>query len=216
MASGGPAPPNLLCPGFVTCWKLKGELEAPVSPWTRQFPRLYFPSRYLKSPVGWLKVWQCHLHRRKLFSRDLLRRELQLSLLCVWYVSIYFWLFYSSCRNCTKEIINHHPSSRDNWKSVYTSSLISGLLPTGAFCGPEKNSDMHKNVPYTTPLKDASQSSFVYAGKNKARYFLNSGLLLLEMDKIYGFVTMVYWYNCHNSGHYPSSCLLFKTQRFGE
>jgi hypothetical protein len=36
-----------------------------------------------------------------------------------------------------------------------------------------KNSCMHMNVPYTTPLKDASQSSFVYAGKIKVRYFLN-------------------------------------------
>jgi hypothetical protein len=31
------------------------------------------------------------------------------------------------------------------------------------------------NVLYTPPLKDASQSSFVYAGKIKVRYFLNSG-----------------------------------------
>jgi hypothetical protein len=31
---------------------------------------------------------------------------------------------------------------------------------------------------------------------------------------IYTLVTMAYRYNCHNSGHYPSSCLLFKT-RYG-
>jgi hypothetical protein len=35
------------------------------------------------------------------------------------------------------------------------------------------------------------------------------------MDKIYRFVTMVYRYNCHSSGHSPLSCLLFKTQSFG-
>jgi hypothetical protein len=29
---------------------------------------------------------------------------------------------------------------------------------------------------------------------------------------IYRFVTMVHYYNYHNSGHYPSSSLLFKTQ----
>jgi hypothetical protein len=33
---------------------------------------------------------------------------------------------------------------------------------------------MHMDVPYTTPLKDTSQSSFVYAGKIKVRSFLNS------------------------------------------
>jgi hypothetical protein len=34
-------------------------------------------------------------------------------------------------------------------------------------------------------------------------------------NKVYRFVTMVY-YNYHNSGHYPSSCLSFKTWRFGD
>jgi hypothetical protein len=33
---------------------------------------------------------------------------------------------------------------------------------------------------------------------------------------IYRFVTMVYEYNCHNSGYYLSPCRLFKTQRFGD
>jgi hypothetical protein len=41
-----------------------------------------------------------------------------------------------------------------------------------------KNSGMLMSIPYTTPLKDASQSSFVYAGKIKL-YFLNSGLFFL-------------------------------------
>jgi hypothetical protein len=30
------------------------------------------------------------------------------------------------------------------------------------------------NVPYTTPLKGALQSSFVYAGKSKVRYYILS------------------------------------------
>jgi hypothetical protein len=34
----------------------------------------------------------------------------------------------------------------------------------------------------------------------------------LCVSKIYRFVTIVYEYNYHTSGHYPSSCLLFKTQ----
>jgi hypothetical protein len=38
----------------------------------------------------------------------------------------------------------------------------------------------------------------------------------LEQNKIYGFVTMVCQNNKQNSGQYPSSCLLFKTQRFGD
>jgi hypothetical protein len=47
-----------------------------------------------------------------------------------------------------------------------------------------KNSGMHMNVPYTTPLQDASQSSFVYAGKIKVRYFLKSGLYAeMEISK---------------------------------
>jgi hypothetical protein len=33
-----------------------------------------------------------------------------------------------------------------------------------------------------------------------------------HVNAIYRFVTMVYYYNYHNSGHYSSSCLLFKTQ----
>jgi hypothetical protein len=31
-----------------------------------------------------------------------------------------------------------------------------------------------------------------------------------QVNAVYRFVTMVYYYNYHNSGHYPSSCLLFK------
>jgi hypothetical protein len=33
-----------------------------------------------------------------------------------------------------------------------------------------------------------------------------------QVIAIYRFVTMVYYYNYHNSGLYPSSCLLFKIQ----
>jgi hypothetical protein len=39
-----------------------------------------------------------------------------------------------------------------------------------------------------------------------------SPLRAQQVKAIYRFVTMVYYYNYHNSGHYPSSCLLFKTQ----
>jgi hypothetical protein len=38
-----------------------------------------------------------------------------------------------------------------------------------------------------------------------------SPLRAQQVNAIYRFVTMVYYYNYHNSGHYPSSCLLFKT-----
>jgi hypothetical protein len=36
------------------------------------------------------------------------------------------------------------------------------------------------------------------------------------LNKIYRFVTIVCSYNYHYSGHYPSSCLVFKTRRFGD
>jgi hypothetical protein len=39
-----------------------------------------------------------------------------------------------------------------------------------------------------------------------------SPLRAQQVNAIYRFVTMVYQYNYHNSGHYPSSCLLFKTK----
>jgi hypothetical protein len=39
-----------------------------------------------------------------------------------------------------------------------------------------------------------------------------SPLRAQQDNAIYRFVTMVYYYNYHNSGHYPSSCLLFKTK----
>jgi hypothetical protein len=37
-------------------------------------------------------------------------------------------------------------------------------------------------------------------------------LRLLFVNEVYRFVTTVYCYNCHNSGHYLLSCVLFKTQ----
>jgi hypothetical protein len=46
------------------------------------------------------------------------------------------------------------------------------------------------NVPYTTPLKDASQSSFVYAGKIKVRYFLNSGLYIHERSNSFNTIAI--------------------------
>jgi hypothetical protein len=39
-----------------------------------------------------------------------------------------------------------------------------------------------------------------------------SPLRAQQVNAIYRFVTMVYLYNYHNSGHYPSSYLLFKTE----
>jgi hypothetical protein len=33
-----------------------------------------------------------------------------------------------------------------------------------------------------------------------------------QVNAIYRFVTTVYEHNCHNSGHYPPCCLLFKTK----
>jgi hypothetical protein len=37
--------------------------------------------------------------------------------------------------------------------------------------------------------------------------------IFLKIILFLRFVTMVYQYNCCNSGHYPSSCHLFKTRR---
>jgi hypothetical protein len=44
------------------------------------------------------------------------------------------------------------------------------------------------------------------------RKHITSPLRAQQVNAIYRLVTMVYEYNYHNSGHYPSSCLLFKTQ----
>jgi hypothetical protein len=44
------------------------------------------------------------------------------------------------------------------------------------------------------------------------RKHITSPLRAQQANVIYRFVTMVYSYNYHNSGQYPSSCLLFKTQ----
>jgi hypothetical protein len=44
------------------------------------------------------------------------------------------------------------------------------------------------------------------------RKHITSQLRARQVNDIYRFVSMVYQYNYHNSGHYPSSCLLFKTQ----
>jgi hypothetical protein len=41
---------------------------------------------------------------------------------------------------------------------------------------------------------------------------ITSPLLAQQVSAIYRFVAIVYYYNYHNSGHYPPSCLLFKTQ----
>jgi hypothetical protein len=39
-----------------------------------------------------------------------------------------------------------------------------------------------------------------------------SPLRAQQVNAIYRFVTMAYYYNYHNSGHYPSSCLLLKNE----
>jgi hypothetical protein len=38
--------------------------------------------------------------------------------------------------------------------------------------------------------------------------YITPPLRAQQFIDIYRFVTMVYYYNYHNSGHYPSSCLL--------
>jgi hypothetical protein len=48
------------------------------------------------------------------------------------------------------------------------------------------------------------------------RNHVTSPLRAQQVNAIYRFVTMVYLYNYHSSGHYPSSCLLLKTRRFGD
>jgi hypothetical protein len=59
---------------------------------------------------------------------------------------------------------------------IHIEQIYSNLLQSSPHGNAHNYSGMHMNVPYTTPLKDASQSSFVYVGKIKVRYFLNSGL----------------------------------------
>jgi hypothetical protein len=44
------------------------------------------------------------------------------------------------------------------------------------------------------------------------RKHIISPLRAQQVYAIYKFVMMVYYFNYHNSVHYPSSCLLFKTQ----
>jgi hypothetical protein len=44
------------------------------------------------------------------------------------------------------------------------------------------------------------------------RKHVTSPLRAQQVNAIYRFVTMEYYYNYHNSEHYPSSCLVFKTQ----
>jgi hypothetical protein len=44
------------------------------------------------------------------------------------------------------------------------------------------------------------------------RKHITSPLRAQQVNAIYRFVTMLYYYNYNNSGHYPSSCLLFKTE----
>jgi hypothetical protein len=45
---------------------------------------------------------------------------------------------------------------------------------------------------------------------------ITSPLRAQQANAIYRFVTMIYQYNYYNSGHYQSSCLLFKTQSLGD
>jgi hypothetical protein len=42
------------------------------------------------------------------------------------------------------------------------------------------------------------------------RKHITSQLRAQQVNAIYRFVTMDYQHNYHNSGHYPSSCILFK------
>jgi hypothetical protein len=42
------------------------------------------------------------------------------------------------------------------------------------------------------------------------RKHVTSPLRAQQVNAVCRFVTVVYWYNCHNSGHYLSSCLLFE------
>jgi hypothetical protein len=48
------------------------------------------------------------------------------------------------------------------------------------------------------------------------RKHITSPLWAQQVNAIYRFVITVYYYNIHDPGHYPSPCLLFKTQRFGD
>jgi hypothetical protein len=48
------------------------------------------------------------------------------------------------------------------------------------------------------------------------RKHITSPLRDQQVNAIYKFVTMVYYYNYHNSGYYPLSFHLFKTRRFGD
>jgi hypothetical protein len=45
----------------------------------------------------------------------------------------------------------------------------------------------------------------------KHKIYITAPLRVQQVNAIYKFVAMVYYYNYRNSGHYPSSSLLFKT-----
>jgi hypothetical protein len=48
------------------------------------------------------------------------------------------------------------------------------------------------------------------------RRHITSPLLAQQLNAIYRFVTMVYYYKYYNSGRYPSSLLLFETRDVSE
>jgi hypothetical protein len=60
-----------------------------------------------------------------------------------------------------------------------------------------------RNIPEDTILHNGKYS---YLTGNTLRLRYGAP----PVNAIYRLVTMVCWYNYHNSGHYPSSCLLFK------
>jgi hypothetical protein len=69
------------------------------------------------------------------------------------------------------------PSFYTLLESVERSLDVLTHRPTASDCRflrAGKNSQLRKNVPSTSPPKEASRASLVYAGKNKVRYFLNT------------------------------------------
>jgi hypothetical protein len=95
---------------------------------------------------------------------------------CEWFSLGYRQAFGRIWCNIAIQIV---PSFCNNWQSDELSLHFITNRPTVTdwrFLRAGRNSGMHMNVPYTTPLQDASQSSFVYVGEIKVRYFLNSGL----------------------------------------
>jgi hypothetical protein len=131
---------------------------------------------------------------------------------------VFTWVSPSFCQNLMQYRCSGRSAISQYWQSDERSLHFLIHRPTvtdWCFLRAGKNLDMHMNGPYTTPPKDASQSSFVYAGKIEVRYFLNCGLytcVCFLITVIYLFIHVVCFRECCVVGFKYS--LTSSSQRF--